>query len=403
MSDVTGSLGRSADLNARLAYISGPIAFTGIQLVAPTLPLIAADLDLSNAQLALVTSVYLLPAAVFALPAGFLADRWGRRRVLGWSMVVFGICGGLYIFISGSFATFLLVRFVQGLAFAAVLPLTITILGDSYRGSALVRAQGYRSLSLGIGEAVLPVVGGFLAGVSWETAWLVQVAAFPFGVAVLLYMRDGASNSGRKMMARGRDLGEMMRTGPVAALQWVGVQRMFVKFALLAFLPVYLVDSRGFSTEFAGLVIGISAATGVAVALFAARLNSRGSSTWWIGLGMFVVGVSVVGLVVAPVGWMILLFSVSSGAADGITGVLSNSLVAVAAGGDLRASFVAATGAIRNFAKFLAPTAFGAAVLVLPLGTAFVALGAGGAAGSLVARALGPLGERLKLEGVETK
>lgn len=178
---------------------------------------------------------------------------------------------------------------------------------------------------------------------------------------------------------------------------------MFVKFSLLAFLPVYLVDSRGFSTEFAGLVIGIAAATGVAVALFAARLNSKGSSMVWIGWGMFVVGVSVVGLVVAPVGWMILLFSVTSGAADGITGVLSNSLVAVAAGGDLRASFVAATGAIRNFAKFLAPTAFGAAVLVLPLGTAFVALGAGGAAGSLVARALGPLGERLKLEGVETK
>ncbi len=403
MSDVTGSLGRSNELNARIAYVAGPLAFTGIQLVAPTLPLIAADLDLSNAQLALVTSVYLLPAAVFALPAGFLADRWGRRRVLGWSMVVFGICGGLYIFISSSFATFLMVRFLQGLAFAAVLPLTITILGDSYRGSTLVRAQGYRSLSLGTGEAILPILGGFLAAISWETAWLVQIAALPFGVVVLLYMKDGVSESSKKMTARGRDLREMMRTGPVVALEWVGVQRMFVKFSLLAFLPVYLVDSRGFSTEFAGLVIGVSAATGVAVALFAARLNSKGSSMAWIGWGMFVVGVSVIGLVVAPVGWLILLFAVTGGAADGITGVLSNSLVAVATGGDLRASFVAATGAIRNFAKFLAPTIFGAMVLVMPLSASFVALGTAGAAGSLAARALGPLGERLKVEGVETK
>ncbi len=178
---------------------------------------------------------------------------------------------------------------------------------------------------------------------------------------------------------------------------------MFVKFALLAFLPVYLVDSRGFSTEFAGLVIGVSAATGVAVALFAARLNSKGSSMVWIGWGMFVAGLSVIGLVVAPVGWLILFFAVTGGAADGITGVLSNSLVAVATGGDLRASFVAATGAIRNFAKFLAPTIFGAMVLVMPLSASFIALGTAGAAGSLAARALGPLGERLKVEGVETK
>lgn len=387
-------------MNARFAYVAGPLAFTGIQLVAPTLPLIASDLDLTNAELALVTSVYLLPAAVFALPAGFLADRWGRRRVLGWSMVLFGICGGLYIFVSSSFVVFLIVRFVQGLAFAAVLPLTITILGDSFRGSQLVRAQGYRSLSLGIGEAVLPVLGGFLAAISWETAWLVQGLALPFGIIVLVYMRDEVEASDRRMLSRGRDLARLLREGPIVALQWVGVQRMFVKFSLLAFLPVFLVDVRAYSTEFVGLVLGLAAATGVLIALFAARLSRYGSSPVWVGVGMLVVGLSVIGFVFAPVSWLILVFSVTLGAADGITGVLSNSLVAVATDGDLRASFVAATGAIRNFAKFLAPTVFGAMVLVFPLGASFVALGAAGSIGSVAARWLQPLDRRLKRQPV---
>src|SRR5690606_28481759 len=94
---------RSAeDVNARIAYLAGPLAFTGVQLVSPTLPLIAADLGLTNTELALVTSVYLFPAAVFALPTGFIADRWGRRLVLGWSMIVFGVCGALYLLVSSS-------------------------------------------------------------------------------------------------------------------------------------------------------------------------------------------------------------------------------------------------------------------------------------------------------------
>jgi hypothetical protein len=170
---------------------------------------------------------------------------------------------------------------------------------------------------------------------------------------------------------------------------------MFVKFALLAFLPVYLVDVRGHSPEFAGLVIGVSAATGVVIALFAARLTHRSSTAAWVGWGMAAVALSVIGYVTAPAAWIILTISVVHGAADGVTGVLSNSLVAVAARGEMRATFVAATGALRNFAKFLAPTTFGALVLVMPLSASFVALGSVGVIASGTARFLGPLEGKL--------
>lgn len=389
-------------MNARIAYLAGPLAFTGVQLVSPTLPLIAADLGLSNTELALVTSVYLFPAAVFALPAGFIADRWGRRLVLGWSMIVFGVCGALYLVVSNSFTLFLGVRFIQGLAFAAVLPLTITILGDSYTGAALVQAQGYRSLSLGIGEALLPILGGTLAVLSWETAWAVQALALPFGLIVLRFMDESSIPSGRRGASRGRDLGHLMRKPSILALQWIGVQRMFVKFALLAFLPVFLVETRSQSTGFVGFVLGAAAAVGVVVALGATRLTYRGSTATWVGVGMAAVGLAVAGLVTAPTPWLIVASALLYGAADGVTGVLSNSLVAVASSGDLRASFVAATGAVRNSAKFLAPTAFGLMVAVVPLGLSFVALGGISVVGALTVRYLGPLEQRLIGSNMET-
>ncbi|MGF1664915.1 MAG: MFS transporter [Acidimicrobiia bacterium] len=356
-SDVKGWLGdvrSKPHVNAWLVYLVGPLAFTGVQLIAPTLPLMQADLGLSNSQLALVSSVYLLPAAVFALPAGFPADRWGRRLVLGFSLLVFGICGVLYSAVTASFPASLAVRLVQGLAFAAILPLTITILGDSYRGAELVRAQGFRTVSLGIGEAAWPIIGGILASIAWEIAWVVQSLAIPVGLIVLVLMTDVPLSASKQVGGVGRDLVVLLRSPFIAALQWVGVQRMFVKFALLAFLPVYLVGTRGFSPESAGLVIGLAAATGVVVATFASRITRRGSLPVWIGASMPVVAATLVVSVTATEPWVILVFAVLHGAADGITGILSNSLVAVACTGDLRATFVAATGALRNLAKFLA-------------------------------------------------
>jgi MFS family permease len=382
-------------VNAWLVYLVGPLAFTGVQLIAPTLPLMQTDLGLTNSQLALVSSVYLLPAAVFALPAGFLADLWGRRLVLGFSLLLFGACGLSYGVVSDSFPAFLAVRFVQGLAFAAILPLTITILGDSYRGAELVRVQGFRTVSLGIGEAALPIIGGILASIAWEMAWVVQGLAIPVGLLVLMLMTDVPLSPSKQVGGVGRDLAVLFRSPAIVALQWVGVQRMFVKFALLAFLPVYLVGTRGFSPEFAGLVIGLAAATGVVVAVFAARITRRGPLAVWIGSSMLVVAITLVVYVTATDPWMILVFAVLHGAADGMTGILSNSFVAVASTGDLRASFVAATGALRNLAKFLAPTVFGALVLAVPLRASFVALGVLAGAGSGVAAFLSPLQRKL--------
>ena len=67
---------------------------------------------------------------------------------------------------------------------------------------------------------------------------------------------------------------------------------------------------------------------------------------------------------------------IAYGAGDGLMGVFTNSFVTSATGSEQRASFVAVTGAIRNFAKFAAPAAVGAAILTLPISTAFLTISA---------------------------
>lgn len=387
---------RIARRNAWFAYFGAAIALTGVQAISPSLPAMRDALGLSEAQLSLVMSVYLFPAALAAVPMGVLADRIGRRVVFGGSFIGFGICGALLPLAATSFPVFLGVRFIQGIMFAGLLPLTMTILGDAFSGVELVGAQGRRSVAMSLGDGLLPVLGGLLVGAGWFVPWLGQTIAIPYGIAVLLVVVDPPALGGRgKAGTRIRDLGHVFRKLSIAALQYMGFLRMFLKFSMLTFLPVFLVDVRDQAPAFAGLVLGVAALSGTFVALGAGRLALVGRPTGWITVGTVMMGTALISIVLVDRPALMLVSAVLYGAADGLMGVFTNSFVTSATVAKHRASFVAATGAIRNFAKFSAPVLFGILVVGSSIRSSFVMIGVFTVASAAVALALRPLETRL--------
>jgi ACDE family multidrug resistance protein len=375
MSSDPGLTPRQAAINARFAFTGCIVAQTGVQLVAPSLPLMRDDLLLSNSQLGLVMGIYLLPAAMGAIPAGMLADRIGRRRVFGWSYIVFGAIGVLLQLATTSFGMFLVLRFAQGLAFAGLLPLTMTILGDAFRGSDLIRVQGRRSVAMLVGDGTLPMLGGVLASITWRAPWLGQLLAIPFGIAVLIKLTDPPALA---VKARGAaflsGLAQAFQTRAIIAMQYASFLRMFLKFSILTFLPVLLLDVRDFSPAEAGLVVGGSALIGIIPSLAAGRLAVLGRPTTFVAIGILgeAMALAVWGLFGAPIA--IFFAAIIFGLADGLAGVFVNSIVAATPKTEHRASFIAATGALRNFAKFLGPVTVGLLILAMSLPSTFVAM-----------------------------
>lgn len=383
-------------LNAWLAWVGAAVALTGVQLIAPALPVMKETLGLTDAQLALVMSVYLLPAALATIPIGILADRYGRRLIYGSALLVFGATGLALAFLD-TFSTFLVVRFVQGLAFAGLLPLTMTILGDVYTGPELVGAQGGRSVAMSLGDGILPVLGGLLVAGGWFVPWLGQAVAIPLGLVVLAKLVDTPAVQTAKAGARTslRALGGLFRSLPIISLQYGGILRMFLKFCILTFLPVFLVDVRDLSPAFAGLAVGIAAVSGTAIAALAGRLARIGRPSAWVMAGIVGMGASLVGIVTFESSLAIIAISVTYGAADGMMGVFTNSLVTAATNAEQRASFVSATGALRNFAKFAAPAVFAMVSSQLGIATSFVVIGTLTIASAGFALAMRPLEQGL--------
>lgn len=394
--------GRQASINSRFAYLGATVAQTGIQLITPSLPAMRDALGLTDAQVALVTSVYLLPAALAALPAGMLADRIGRRRVFGWAMIALGIAGIALQFATHSFGLFLAIRFVQGTAFAGLMPLTMTILGDAFKGSDLIRAQGRRTVVMHAGDGMLPILGGVLVALGWRSPWLGQLLAIPFGIAVLRNLEDPASisASGRQRMALAEFVG-LFRSAAVIALQYVGFLRMFLKFSIVTFLPLLLIDTRDFSPAFAGLAVGTAALTGTIPAFAAGRIARFSRPTTFVAVGTAAQGVALIAIVLVESGPLILIAALIYGFSDGLSGVFINSFVSAATDAEQRASFVAATGAIRNFAKFMAPATLGALTLLVPVTTSFLVMAAITFLSATMALPLRALDQRLADQGDE--
>jgi MFS family permease len=363
---------RQARINARFAYGGAIVAMTGIQLIAPSIPLMGDALDLTDAELALITSVYLLPAALAAIPAGVLADRIGRRRVFGWAMVLLGLSGAVLQLVMNSFPAFLAVRAFQGTMFAGLMPLTMTILGDAFTGSELIRAHGRRTVSMHIGDGSLPIIGGLAVGLGWRVPWLGQLLAIPFGIAVLRTLVDPPMLRARTKRGMAiRAFVDVFRSPAIAALQYAGFLRMFLKFGVVTFLPVLLVDTRGFSPAFAGAAVGFAALSGILPAMTAGRIALHGRPATFVAIGTLAEGLALALMATSTSSGFVLLAGLVFGLADGLSAVFVNAFVSAATDADQRASFIATTGAIRNFAKFMAPATLGALTLITPLATSF--------------------------------
>ena len=354
-----------------LAIAAGVGMLFGVQGISAALPLAESELGVSDAEVGLFTAVYMLPAVIFAVPLGYAADRLGRRAVFVSMVLLYSVAGAAQA-TTDDFALVLVLRFLQGVGFGGLMPLTVTLIGDAYRGAAQLRAQAHRQIALAIGEFVMPLIGATLATVSWQTALLGQGALLPLAFVGLLVLDD------RRAVARGyaRELAEAVRQPGMPAVLIGGFLRFVCKFALIAYLPLMLVDDRGATLAQAALVLGVASGVAAAINFLVVALLRRAPASRLLIGATVLVGASVAGFALAPDWEVALAIAVLFGIGDGVLVVVQNSLVIEIAPDRIRAGVVAVSGMTRNAGKLAAPLAMGALILVMSVPASFAVVGA---------------------------
>lgn len=355
-----------------LAYAGSVAALTGIQLIAPALPAIKQALELTDPQVGLVTSLFLLPGVLLAVPIGLLNDRFGRRVVFCTALATMG-AGGVVLLLVHDLAVFFAVRVVQGVAFAALLPTTITLIGDVAPDREQVRAQGRRNLAMAIGDTTLPLIGGALVTIAWFAPFAVQVLSIPLAIAGWQVIGDTTGQ--RRSRPSLRSLARLLRSTMALAIQLAGLLRFLFTFALLSYLPI-LLHREGTSTLLISLSVSAIAAAGIVSAWAAPAIVVRVKPSVVIATGFVVVGVTLAAVALAANPLVVVPAMLFYGFASVLYGVILNAAMVTAVSDEERASFVAAIVSVRNFGKFAAPTIVALLILGMSLQHAFLVLAA---------------------------
>ena len=154
-----------------------------IDIALPAAQEMASDLgtDLSSVQLSL--SLFVFGMAAGQLVYGTMSDRFGRRPVLLFALVLY-VGASAALVISPGIEMLVIARLVQGLAAAATQVISRAIVRDRLDREAASRVLSHVFLVLGIMPIVTPVIGAWLTEtVGWRSVFTVMLA---YGAAALL-------------------------------------------------------------------------------------------------------------------------------------------------------------------------------------------------------------------------
>jgi len=193
-----------------------------ILVVSVVLPQMQGALSATQDEIAWVMTFNILATAVMTPMSGWLAARFGRRRVMLGSMLGFSIatlCCGL----ATNLPMLVLFRIAQGTFGAPLIPLGQAILLDSFPKHQHSMATSVFGMAVVVGPVIGPVLGGWLAeDYGWQAAFFMFL---PFGAVALIGLYLFVTDKGKQ---------------PGVGLDWTGFLTLSV-----AVIGLQLLLSRG--------------------------------------------------------------------------------------------------------------------------------------------------------------
>jgi MFS transporter, DHA2 family, multidrug resistance protein len=219
------------------------------------LPYVQGSVAASQDQIDWVLTSYIVAAAIMTPPTGFLAGRFGLKRLfmisIGGFTVASMLCG-----MAQTVTQIVLFRVMQGAFGAALVPLSQTVLLGSYPRERQGFAMALFGLGVMVGPVLGPVLGGWLTeNYSWRWVFYINL---PIGIVALLGMMVFLKESPRDTETKLDWFGFGTLSLAIGALQimldrgeqkdWFGSPEVVIE-AIIAAIAFYLFLVHTFTAE----------------------------------------------------------------------------------------------------------------------------------------------------------
>jgi EmrB/QacA subfamily drug resistance transporter len=165
-----------------VAFLMESLDTTILNTAVPT---VAEALGVVPLSMKSVLSSYTISLAVFIPVSGWMADRFGTRRVFASAIALFTF-GSLLCGLSTNIHVLVGCRILQGLGGALMVPVGRLTIVRTFERSELVRAMSFVAIPALIGPMLGPVAGGLIVGYfHWRVIFFVNLPIGLLGLALV--------------------------------------------------------------------------------------------------------------------------------------------------------------------------------------------------------------------------
>ncbi|MEO8238500.1 MAG: MFS transporter [Flavobacterium sp.] len=152
-----------------------------------SLTAIAKDLNESPLEMQNAIISYVLTLALFMPVSGFLADKFGTKKVFIFALFLFSV-GSLFCSLSQNLTHLVFARILQGIGGSLMTPVGKLALIRTFPKKELLKAMNFAIIPALIGPVLGPLVGGYMVDyLSWHWIFLINI---PFGIiGIILSMK----------------------------------------------------------------------------------------------------------------------------------------------------------------------------------------------------------------------
>ncbi len=334
------------------------VTILGGTIYNPALPTIANFFNVSSDQVSLVSTVFQFPGAIVTPIFGILADRFGRKRVLVPSLLIFAF-GGALSGLAPNFRSLTGWRILQGVGTASLESLQLTIISDLYTGKKLTSVMAFVASLNGISSAIFPLIGGILASFSWRFPFLTSLFAIPLAIMVLTTLKlpqQEYNVQNFQLKPYLQNTWGSINNRQVFGLLFAVMSLFMLQIgACLTYIPIFAGKQFGASELVIGLIL---TSLSLSLALVASQLGLLTRHFSQIQLIKISFVLSSLGLLMIPTisnVWLLLIPVFFLGAAQGMAFPSAQSMLAMLSAQESRAGFMAVNSTIQSWGQTLGP------------------------------------------------
>lgn len=278
--------------------------FADRSLLAPLIPLIKGEMNLDYLGVGALTTAFFIGYSITPIPGGYLADKFGHKRVIVPSIIGFGFTT-LFTSFAQSAVWLAVVRFTTGLFegsfYSTAVGYVSSVFSKANRGKAMAVYSTGWTLGSMTGIFFATFVG---AKFGWRAPWLFMLiptllVAFYFWKCVPVIKREDtpayqeALQAGGKKQGVFKDILNVRNAWIIFLLQFIA---NFGYWSINTFTPLYFSEVKGYSFIASGSLLAVMLIAGtfgsIASGMVSDKLGRRtGISIFFVAAGLTWYGV----------------------------------------------------------------------------------------------------------------